>query len=134
MLIGFVLDLGELGRRVIREEYLNALNFSDGDIFRHLRYCSLRNERSGRVKWLSRLSESKRRDLRQLERFADPPAGWAWKIVLKLFRYDGLIIPEALWDHVLYTGQSLVAGKTRRLGRLGGQIPTDCYLVRFAIM
>ena len=47
------------------------MNFSDGDIFRHLRHCSLRNEQSGKAKWLSRLSESKRRDLNQLERFAE---------------------------------------------------------------
>lgn len=71
MLIGSSSDLSEAGRRAVREEYSNALNFSDGDIFRHLRHCSLRNEQSGRAKWLFRLSESKRRDLRQLKRFAE---------------------------------------------------------------
>ncbi len=71
MLNGPSPELSEPGRRAIREEYSNALNFSDGDIFRYLRHCSLRNEQSGRAKWLSRLSESKRRDLNQLERFAE---------------------------------------------------------------
>ena len=70
-LTGPLPDLSEPGKRAIREEYSNALNFSDGEIFRYLRHCSLKNEQSGRVKWLSRLSESKRRDLKQLEKFAE---------------------------------------------------------------
>lgn len=83
--------MSEQDRRVIREEYLNALNFSNGDIFRHLRYCSLRNEPFGRVKWFSRLSKSKRRDLKQLKRFAEKD--------IKMERFK-----NSLNDLIPYTG------------------------------
>lgn len=55
----------------IREEYSNALNFSDGDIYRHIRYSQNRNENDHEAKWQARLSESKRRDLKQLHKLSE---------------------------------------------------------------
>lgn len=64
------IDLSEDNKRIIREEYLGASNFCDGDIFRHLRRCRLSNN-PGEKTWLARLSESKRSDILQLEKAAD---------------------------------------------------------------
>ncbi|KAI4228466.1 MAG: hypothetical protein L6R40_008131 [Gallowayella cf. fulva] len=63
-------DLSEENKRLIREDYLGASNFCDGDIFRHLRRCSINNDQAERT-WLARLSESKRRDVLQLQKAAD---------------------------------------------------------------
>lgn len=84
--------LSEQGRHAIREEYSNALNFSDGDIFRHLRYCKLQGKPVG--KWLSKLSDSKRRDLKQLEKLAGEDTH------MKKFRdsLDALILYTGLWS------------------------------------
>lgn len=50
------LDLSEECKRAVREEYLGATNFCDGDMFRHLRRCSLDRD-PGEKTWLARLSE-----------------------------------------------------------------------------
>lgn len=36
--------------------------------------------------------------------------------IVEIFRKDGLIAPEALWDEVLYTGQAQVAAVTGKAG------------------
>lgn len=101
--------MSEPGRRAIREEYSNALNFSDGDIFRHLRHCSMNNELSGKVKWLSRLSESKRRDLKQLEKFAEEDE--------EMRRFS-----ESLDDLIPYTG----LWAAMKIGTLHRLLPLRC--------
>lgn len=55
----------------LRDEHLNARNFFDGDIFRHLRQCHLIGDLHRKKKWLSRLSEAKRRDVQTLEKRKD---------------------------------------------------------------
>ncbi|KAL9042038.1 MAG: hypothetical protein Q9214_003906, partial [Letrouitia sp. 1 TL-2023] len=62
-------DLSDENKRTIREEYLGASNFCDGDIFRHFRRCVLAGNGEDR-KWLARWSESKRRDVLQLDKAA----------------------------------------------------------------
>lgn len=52
------------------EEYSNSRNFSDGDIFRNLRYHQMNNNKQEAGKWMARLSESKRRDVIQLQKMA----------------------------------------------------------------
>lgn len=56
--------LGELVRRDIREEYANSRNFCDGDIFQQLRSCQRNLDHQGEGRWLARLSEAKRKDLK----------------------------------------------------------------------
>ncbi len=64
------LGVNEQTKRAIREAYSNTSNFCDGDIFRHARQCSLAGDSIHEQSWLARLSESKRRDLLQLQRLA----------------------------------------------------------------
>lgn len=60
--------LPESDRLHLIEEYKNELQFSDGDIFRYYRQAQKsHNERSMR-QWESRLSESKLRNLLQIEK------------------------------------------------------------------
>ncbi|KAL8939684.1 MAG: hypothetical protein Q9216_003224 [Gyalolechia sp. 2 TL-2023] len=63
------LDLG--AQDDIREEYSNARNFCDGDIFRYLRYGQIRQDDCEERRWLARLTECKRKDLKQLQRRAE---------------------------------------------------------------
>ncbi|KAI9676517.1 MAG: hypothetical protein M1817_000675 [Caeruleum heppii] len=63
----YAADLPADAKSEIREEYSNALNFSDGDIYRNVRRHQRRSERAEEGKWLARLTESKRKDLRQLQ-------------------------------------------------------------------
>ena len=62
--------LSEPNKRKIREEYLGATNFCDGDIYRHFRRCVLQGNHNEN-QWLARLSDSKRRDVLQLNKAAD---------------------------------------------------------------
>lgn len=48
------------------EDYPNAKNFCDGDIYRQIRKCDAQQDALGRGKWLVRLSECKRIDLLKL--------------------------------------------------------------------
>ena len=88
-----ILDLTSEGKQAIRVEYSNTLNFCDGDIFRHLRHCNLCNEFKNEQKWLVRLSESKRKDVKQLQKMAEKDEQ------MKLFRdsLDKLIPITGLW-------------------------------------
>ena len=54
------------GIHSIRNEYLNARSWFDGDVFRHLRRCHLLGDENGKMKWLSRLSAAKQRDVQIL--------------------------------------------------------------------
>ncbi|KAL9128705.1 MAG: hypothetical protein Q9217_002666 [Psora testacea] len=58
--------LDETVKKDIREDYANSRNFCDGDIFRYLRECDLRDDKRGKKKWLARLSQCKRKDVLQL--------------------------------------------------------------------
>ncbi len=67
-------DIEANSKAAIREEYFeysNSRNFCDGDIFRNLRFHQQRNNANGSGKWLARLSESKRRDVTQLQKMAN---------------------------------------------------------------
>jgi hypothetical protein len=50
----------------LRTKYSNERPFCDGDIFRHLLYFRRRADLTQQNKWLSRLSESKRKDIKKL--------------------------------------------------------------------
>ncbi|KAI9799076.1 MAG: hypothetical protein M1833_004270 [Piccolia ochrophora] len=66
----YVADLPQGVESDLREEYSNARNFGDGDIFRNIRYHQMRNNAHGERKWRARLSESKRKDLKQFQKIA----------------------------------------------------------------
>ncbi|KAL2049567.1 hypothetical protein ABVK25_010146 [Lepraria finkii] len=55
-------------RRDIREDYANSRNFCDGDIFRQIRFCQINQDHAGEGRWWARLSDSKRKDVKQLQR------------------------------------------------------------------
>lgn len=63
-------DLNPSVVTALKEAYSNSRNFCDGDIFRNLRYCQLRNDEAGAGKWMARLSESKQTDVAQLQNMA----------------------------------------------------------------
>lgn len=54
--------------RSIGEQYENSKGFDDGYIFQSLRHYQRLGDQAGENKWLARLSQSKRRDLKQLQR------------------------------------------------------------------
>ena len=62
------LALNDLVARDIRDEYANARNFCDGDIFQQIRQSQLSRNVQAESRWLARLSEGKRKDLKQLQR------------------------------------------------------------------
>ena len=63
-------DLGSHALRALREDYSNSKNFCDGDIYRNIRYHQRHCQEEAVGKWLARLSETKRRDLLQLQKMA----------------------------------------------------------------
>lgn len=85
--------LSSSSRITLRGETYNAKSFFDGDIYRHLRICQQSGDQSGKKKWLSRLSDVKRRDVLQLEKRAEKcPQTKAFQQKL-----DGLIPYRGLW-------------------------------------
>ncbi|KAL6716955.1 hypothetical protein ACLMJK_004868 [Lecanora helva] len=52
----------------IRDEYANSRNFCDGEIFQQIRQAQIEHNPEAESKWLARLSEGKRKDLKQLQR------------------------------------------------------------------
>lgn len=62
------IGLDESTYRDLREEYANERNFCDGDIYRHLRHSQLSGNSTEEGRWLARLSECKRKDVKQLQR------------------------------------------------------------------
>ena len=72
-MVGLLITISTLGldsdaKADIREEYTNARNFCDGDIFRYLRYGQIEQDESEERRWLARLSEWKRKDLKQVQK------------------------------------------------------------------
>ncbi len=65
-----VVDLGEVEVNELRQEYSNAKNFYDGDIFRHLRQAHLAGNASAKARWLCKLSRAKIKDVNLLEKRA----------------------------------------------------------------
>lgn len=63
--------LGLSSRNSLRSESNNSKNYFDGDVYRNLRLCQHLGDAPGRKKWLSRLSDVKRRDVLQLEKRAE---------------------------------------------------------------
>ncbi|KAL8788265.1 MAG: hypothetical protein Q9213_001785 [Squamulea squamosa] len=61
-------DLSQEAQNTLREDYANSKNFYDGDIYRHLRRAHLRGDLLSKKKWLSRLSTTKQRDVKQFEK------------------------------------------------------------------
>ena len=64
----FRTDLSDIARLYIREEYSNSRYFCDGDIFCQLRHNQITLNDFEEGRWLARLSESKRKDLNQLQK------------------------------------------------------------------
>ena len=56
----------------IREEHPNAKPFTDGDIYRNIRYYQRRGDDDAELKWRGRLREGARRELERMERKAKP--------------------------------------------------------------
>ena len=67
-LIACFQGLSKSGKQDIRDEYANARNFCDGDIFQQIRIHQGKKDRQAEGRWLARLSEGKRKDLKQLQR------------------------------------------------------------------
>ncbi|KAK6428816.1 hypothetical protein LTR95_015037 [Oleoguttula sp. CCFEE 5521] len=61
-------DTDDQTRRQLAEEYSNERAHGDGEILHKIRSCHKRGDRDNENKWLARLTESKRKDLRQLLR------------------------------------------------------------------
>lgn len=59
-------DLNEEVRLALRSDHPNARDFSDGDIFRHLRYFEHKGDIAQLSRWQARLSASKLRDVKTL--------------------------------------------------------------------
>lgn len=78
----------------LRDEYSNARNFFDGDIYCHIRNGHLQGKRSEKRKWLARLSKAKQRDVMQLERRAEncrnPEMGLFSQALYELILFRGL--------------------------------------------
>ena len=60
--------LEDHARRDIQYEYANSRNFCDGEVFQYIRRSNLEGRCNEERKWLARLSEGKRKDLKQLYR------------------------------------------------------------------
>jgi len=73
ILIGLIVTaaLGQAEVDELREEYSNARNFYDGDIYRHLRRATLVGNLDARKRWLSKLKDTKGRDVCSLEKRAE---------------------------------------------------------------
>ena len=69
-----VVDLREVEMNELRQEYSNAKNFDDRDIFRHLRRAHLAGDTSAKARWLYKLSRTKIRDVNLLEKRASKDA------------------------------------------------------------
>lgn len=50
----------------IREDYTNARKFCDGDIYRQLRFSQQQHDEGEEGRWMARLSDSARKDVKQL--------------------------------------------------------------------
>ena len=61
------LDLTEIAKKDIKEDYTNERPFCDGDIFRQLRFSQRQLNKADEGRWLARLSEGKRNDLRRFQ-------------------------------------------------------------------
>ena len=59
-------DMNHELRNELREEYSNAANFSDGEIFRHIRFYQKINAALEEQKWWARLTRDKSKDLRRI--------------------------------------------------------------------
>ena len=77
----------------LKEAYSNSKNFCDGDIFRNLRYCQLREDVTGAGKWKARLSESKQADIAQLEKMSKKDH----EMAALQDAMDGLLPFQGLW-------------------------------------
>lgn len=85
-------DLGRAERDELRQEYSNAKNFYDGDIYRRLRYAALAGDLAAKGRWQSKLSATKARDVRLLEERAkkDPQTGHLQSSLDDLLPFAGL--------------------------------------------
>ena len=117
----YVGDLQPLAKAALREEYANSKNYGDGHIYRYMRNCVRRKDDPGARKWLARLSESKRKDIKKLEKMAAKfPAMQDFQMAL-----DRLLPFIGLWD-------ALQIGTFHRLLTL--RCPEVCYLHDFCGM
>jgi len=73
----------------IQQEYANALNFCDGDIFRHLRYAQKEGSLAKQGRWIARLSKQKWEAVRRLQ------TKDSFKALNQAF--DSLLDYEGLW-------------------------------------
>lgn len=59
-------ELNEPLRRDLREDYSNSRNFCDGEIYQQIKAYQKTNDILSEGRWLARLSEGKRKDVKQL--------------------------------------------------------------------
>jgi hypothetical protein len=103
----------------LAEEYLNEKPPSDGEIFCKIRQYHLANDEANELKWWARLTETKRKDLKQLlkdARFANAfdsmlpwPGLWAPVKLGSLHRLLCLKCDEARAFHILKDCYKLTA-------------------------
>jgi hypothetical protein len=61
-----VADLSEKAQQSLRDGHSYSANYSDGEIFRHIRRCQLAGDTSGEEYWITRYSKPKERKLKLL--------------------------------------------------------------------
>jgi hypothetical protein len=66
-----ILALSPDARTALSEEYLNSLNFADGEIYRKVRYYQTIGRKFIESKWRAYLSKDKQKDLRRLLKRGD---------------------------------------------------------------
>lgn len=71
----------------LREEYANSANFSDGEIFRHIRMYHKGEQEREEKKWWARLTKDKAKDLKRILAVKELREG-----------FDNLLDISGLWD------------------------------------
>jgi len=74
-------------QQYLREEYANAADFSDGEIYRHIREAILKGDIAAKNKWCARFDSDKMRKVTQLSQRKKLQEAW-----------DDLLIFPPLFD------------------------------------
>lgn len=74
-------------RTKIHEEYATSANFSDGEIFRHIRFYHKANLECEEKRWWARLTRDKSKDLKRILEIQGSREG-----------FDSLLNIPGLWD------------------------------------
>ena len=106
----FHVGLSEKAKRSFRETYSYGVNFTDGEVFRQIRFSSLLGDQAAEQRWRSRISPTKERDLRQL-----------WKRIPIMNAFDDLLPMRGFW-------------KALKLGSLDNILTPRCDEVRHLLV